>query len=169
MRAAAAAYIRDVDMKSLQANKLKEIGYALVVSGLATLDRQASALGISRSTAWTILNAKHKTSGLSAIVINQMLMAPQLPPLVRAKLFEYIEDKIAGAYGHSPQQVRRFAARLMAERLRYSRKIANERSTAKPHASRFGSFRQESSELRELADSRVALERMRFSALRRSS
>jgi len=59
------------------------------------------------------LNAKHKTSGLSAVVINQMLMAPQLPPLARAKLLEYIEDKIAGVYGHSSQQVRRFAARLM--------------------------------------------------------
>jgi len=61
------------------------------------------------------LNAKHKTSGLSAVVINQMLMAPQLPPLARAKLLEYIEDKIAGVYCHSSQQVHRFAARLMTE------------------------------------------------------
>jgi len=45
-------------------------------------------------------------------------MAPHPPPLVRAKFFEYIEDKLAGACGHSPQQVRRFATRLMAERLR---------------------------------------------------
>lgn len=106
-----------VSRKSLQAQKIKEVGQALVVSGFACLDQQANALGISRSTAWTILNAKHKSSGLSAPVINQMLAAPQLPPLVRAKLFEYIEDKIAGAYGHSPRQVRRFAVRLMADPL----------------------------------------------------
>jgi hypothetical protein len=162
-------------MKSLQADKIKEIGQALVLSGLVTLDQQANALGISRSTAWTILNAKHKTSGLSAIVINQILMAPQLPPLVRAKLFDYIEDKIAGAYGHSPQQVRRFAARLMAERLRYSHShtIVKERCTAQPHTSRFRLFgqdgSQDGSELRARTDSRVALQRMRFLALRRSS
>jgi hypothetical protein len=86
---------------------MKEIGPALVMSGWVGLNEQANALNIPRSTAWTILNGKHKTSGLSALVINQMLAAPQLPPLVRAKLFEYIEDKISGAYGHSPQQVRR--------------------------------------------------------------
>src|SRR5215475_3414217 len=108
-----AAYVRNIDMKALQADKIREVGHALVVSGFTCLDQQANALGISRSTAWTILNAKHKTSGLSAVVINQMLMAPQLPPLARAKLLEYIEDKIAGVYGHSSQQVRRFAARLM--------------------------------------------------------
>jgi hypothetical protein len=165
----AGAFVRDADMKSLQADKIKEIGQALVLSGLVTLDQQANALGISRSTAWTILNAKHKTSGLSAIVINQILMAPQLPPLVRAKLFDYIEDKIAGVYGHSPQQVRRFATRLMAERLRYSHKVLKDRSTAQPHTPRFGSFGQESSELRERTDSHVALERMRYPTLRRSS
>jgi hypothetical protein len=114
----AAARVRGVDKKSLQADKLKEIGQALVASGLIGLDQQANALGISRSTAWTVLRATHKTSGLSAVVINQMLIAPRLPPLVRAKLFEYIEQKLAGAYGHSPQQVRRFAARLMADPLR---------------------------------------------------
>jgi hypothetical protein len=107
-------HLREVDRRALQTKKIKEIGYALVASGLVFLDQQANALGISRSTAWTILRATHKTSGLTAIVINQMLMAPQLPPFVRAKLFEYIEGKIAGAYGHSPQQVRRFAARLIA-------------------------------------------------------
>jgi hypothetical protein len=118
----AVAYITEVDKKSLQANKIKEIGQALVVSGFACLDQQANALGVSRSTAWAILNFKHKTSGLTAVVINQMLMAEQLPPLVRAKLFEYIEDKIAGTYGHSPEQARRFASRLAAAGLRSNSK-----------------------------------------------
>src|SRR5258708_35171910 len=84
---------RHVDVKSLQSNKTKEIGQALIACGLVALDAQAGALGLSRSTAWTILGGKHKASGLSATVINQMLTAPQLPPLVRARLFEYIEAK----------------------------------------------------------------------------
>jgi hypothetical protein len=126
-RADMAAERKPVDMKSLQSDKIKEIGEALIASSLATLDRQATALGLSRSTTWTVLNARHKASGLSATVINQMLSAPRLPSLVRAKLFDYVEEKMAGSYGHSPLQVRRFAARLTAERLRYGRKIADER------------------------------------------
>jgi hypothetical protein len=63
-------------MNSFQSNKFKEIGEALIVSGLVTIDQQAEALGLSRSTAWTILRGKHKRSGLSASVINQMLIAP---------------------------------------------------------------------------------------------
>jgi hypothetical protein len=98
----AAARIRGVDKKSLQADKLKEIGQTLAVLGLIGLDQQASALGISRSTTWTVLRAKHKTSGLSAVVINQMLIAPRLPPLVRAKLFEYIETEAGRSLRSQP-------------------------------------------------------------------
>jgi hypothetical protein len=111
-----AVHVKHIDMKSLQSDKIKELGDALIASGLASLDQQAEALGLSRSTAWTVLNARHKASGLSASVVNQMLMATQLPPLVRAKLFEYIEEKIARTFGHSALQVRRFVARLVAER-----------------------------------------------------
>src|SRR2546421_8963647 len=119
---------RHVDVKSLQSNKIKEIGQALSACGLVALDAQARALGISRSTAWTIVGGHHKASGLSATVINQMLSAPQLPPVVRAILFEYIEEKIAGSYGHSSKLVRQFATRLHAERLRHARKICSESS-----------------------------------------
>ena len=164
-----AAYVRDIDMKTLQADKIREVGLALVVSGFTCLDQQANALGISRSTAWTILNAKHKTSGLSAMVINQMLMASQLPPLARAKLLEYIEDKIAGVYCHSPQQVRRFAARLMTEGFRSRSKTANGRSTAMLQPSRFTSFGAESAILRERGEAHVAPQPMRRYAPRRSS
>ena len=65
------------------------------------LDDQANALGLSRSTTWTILKGRHKASGLSADIINRMLAAPRLPPLVRAKVLEYVEEKTAGRYGHS--------------------------------------------------------------------
>ena len=41
-----------------------------------------------------------------------MLRSPQLRPLVRATILAYIDDKIAGYYGHSEKQLRRFAARL---------------------------------------------------------
>jgi hypothetical protein len=154
-----AADLKPVDTKTLQSDKIKEIGEALIASGLVVLDQQATALGLSRSTAWTVLNARHKASGLSAVVINQMLMAPQLPPLVRAKLFEYIEEKIAGSFGHSPLQVRRFAARLAAERLRYGRKIASERSIAKNP--RFVALSQKRPALAELPDTKIGLRRSR--------
>jgi len=107
---------RHVDMKKCQSEKIRDISEALVVSGLVTLDQQAPALGLSRSTAWTVLRGKHKASGLSASVISQMLNAPRLPLLVRGKIFEYIEEKIAGSYGHCPKQVRRFLSRLAAKR-----------------------------------------------------
>jgi oligoribonuclease (3'-5' exoribonuclease) len=73
------------------------------------------ALGLPRSTTWTLLVSNHKASGLSATVINRMLAAAQLPPLVRARIFEYVDEKTAGLYGHSKIQLRRFAARLAPE------------------------------------------------------
>src|SRR5262245_56918845 len=77
-------------------------------------------------------------------------MAPQLPPLARAKLLEYIDDKIAGVYCHNPQQARRFAARLMTEGFRSHSKTANGRSTDMLlQPSRFTSFGPESAVLRE--------------------
>jgi hypothetical protein len=164
-----AAHLSNVDKKLLQSDKIRQIGEALMRSGLVTLDQQADALGLSRSTAWTILNPKYKGSGLSAIVINQMLIAPRLPPLVRAQLFEYIEEKIAGSYGHGPQQVRRFAARLTAERLRYGREIAKERYAAKPEDSEVRSSGQTSRDLLELPKVRFGLRPVRQYALRRPS
>jgi hypothetical protein len=98
--------------KARQTSRIKELGDALVSSGLCTLDEQAKALGLSRSTTWTVLRANHKASGLSATVINQMLAAPPLPALVRARILAYIDEKNTGSYGHSKVQLRRFAARL---------------------------------------------------------
>jgi hypothetical protein len=70
-----------VEMKARQAAKIRELGYALVDSGFMTLDEQSKALGLARSTTWTILRASHKGSGLSAAIIKRMLLSPQLPPL----------------------------------------------------------------------------------------
>src|SRR6187455_236842 len=80
------------DLKARQSAKIKQLGDALVEAGHHALDEQARVLGLSRSTTWTILKANHKSSGLSAAIINRMLATPQLPPRVRLKIFEYIEE-----------------------------------------------------------------------------
>ena len=104
------------DPKARQSQKIRQLGEALMVDGYHALDEQARVLGLSRSTTWTILKANHKNSGLSAAIINRMLAAPTLPPRVRLKIFEYIEEKRAGLYGDDPNRVRRFAARISAQR-----------------------------------------------------
>jgi hypothetical protein len=104
-------------MKARQSYKIRELAEALKSAGFVTLDEQAKALGLSRSTAWTIRKASHKASGLSASIINRMLAAPELPPLVRTKILEYVEEKAAGLYGGSRHQRRKFAARLSIEKL----------------------------------------------------
>jgi hypothetical protein len=101
-----------VGMKARQSSKIQEIGDALLTAGFLGLDGQANALGLARSTAWTVLKGNHKCSGLSAPIINRMLAAPRLPPLVREKIVEYIQEKAAGLYGHNKVQLRKFATRL---------------------------------------------------------
>jgi len=98
--------------KARQLDKIRQLGEALVGIGHLHLDEQASVLGLSRSTTWTILHPKHKSYGLSAAVIRQMLAQPRLPPPLRTKITEYIDEKCAGLYGHKPIQVRRFVAAL---------------------------------------------------------
>jgi len=72
---------------------LINIANALIASGYTSLDQQAKALGLSRSTAWTIVHAKHKVDRLSAKVIERMLKNPRLPPLVRATLQQYLAER----------------------------------------------------------------------------
>ena len=98
--------------RARQFSKIRELVEAVKSAGLLTLEEQAKALGLSRSTAWTIRKASHKASGLSASIINRMLAAPELPPLARTKILEYVEEKAAGLYGGSRSQRRKFAARL---------------------------------------------------------
>jgi len=95
-----------------QAAKIRELGQSLIDAGFVTLDQQSEALGLARSTTWTIVRASHKHSGLSAAVINRMLSSPQLPPLARRNILEYATDKLAGVYGGSRKQRRGFFARL---------------------------------------------------------
>ena len=100
------------ELKARQAARIKEIGEALVAEGICALDQQAEALGLSRSTTWTIVKGNHKNSGLSAAIIARMLTAPQLPPRVRLKIFQYANEKRAGHFGDSKLRLRQFQARL---------------------------------------------------------
>jgi len=102
------------ELKARQSARIKEIGEALVAEGICALDHQAEALGLSRSTTWTIVKGSHKNSGLSAAIIERMLAAPQLPPRVRLKIFQYANEKRAGHFGDSKLRLRQFQARLSA-------------------------------------------------------
>src|ERR1700731_669208 len=100
------------DLKARQSSKIREIGNALITAGIISLDAQAKALGLPRSTAWTILSAEHKGTGISARIICRMLNSEPLPPLVRAKIIEYANEKAAGIYGGTEMQHRRFTTKL---------------------------------------------------------
>jgi hypothetical protein len=104
--------------KELQLAKIAELGETLIATGYLRLDKQATVLGLSRSTTWTITRAQHKNTGLSAAVIKRMLAQPQLPALLRVKIAEYIDQKSAGVYGHNPAQMRRFVAHIRSSRPR---------------------------------------------------
>jgi hypothetical protein len=99
-------------MRARQTEKIREIRSALIAAGCRGLGAQAAALGLARSTAWTVLKGNHKGSGLSATVINRMLLSPQLPEGVRRVLEQYIELKCSGAFGHDCTKLRAFRARL---------------------------------------------------------
>jgi hypothetical protein len=100
------------DVKTRQASKIREIGEALITAGFVSLDAQAKVFELPRSTAWTILSTKHKGTGISAGTICRMLSSKRLPPLVRAKIMEYAEERAAGVYGGTKMQNRRFASKL---------------------------------------------------------
>ena len=92
--------------------KIEEIGRTLAECGFVQLEEQADALGLSRSTAWTVIRATHKTSGLCASTINRMLASDHLPLRVRLKLLEYIAVKMSGAYGDRDQRLKAFASKI---------------------------------------------------------
>ena len=100
--------------RELESLKIRELREALVTAGYRHLTAQARALGLSRSTTWSILHANHK-NGVSGAVIKRMLDQPELPSLVRAEILEYVDEKSAGTYRHSEPQLRRFAASLTRE------------------------------------------------------
>ena len=102
------------NIKVKQCSKIRELRQTLVEAGYLTLDQQTESLGLGRSTAWAILQANHKASGLSATIIKRILNSQQLPRPARKIILEYVQEKLAGAYGHNQPQLRRFRERLGA-------------------------------------------------------
>ena len=72
---------------------LQHISEALIASGYTKLDAQAKALGLHRSTAWTIIKTKHKLDRLSTKTIKRILANPELPPSVRSVIQDYLAER----------------------------------------------------------------------------
>ena len=86
---------------------LGSISEALIASGYTSLDEQAEALGLHRSTTWTIVKKKHKLGRLSAKTINRILTNPQAPASVRAAVQQYVGLTSKRKLGRSPARQER--------------------------------------------------------------
>ena len=75
---------------------LQQIREALVQSGYTKLDQQAKALGVHRSTAWTIVKTRHKLGRLSAKTTQRILANPDTPPSVRSVIQKYLAERSLG-------------------------------------------------------------------------
>src|SRR3569832_1412268 len=75
-------------------NARATITEALIESGYRSLDAQARALGLSRSTAWTVIKHKHKLGRLHMNTAMKMLAHPALPVRVRAAVEAYVSSRI---------------------------------------------------------------------------
>jgi hypothetical protein len=73
--------------------KIQNIADALIAEGYLSLDAQAKALGVCRSTAWTIVKTKHKLDRLSFKTTNSMLTNQELPPSVRSVVQKYMAER----------------------------------------------------------------------------
>ena len=81
------------DARRNYAVRLQHISEALIASGYTRLDQQAKALGVNRSTAWTIVNTKHKLDRLSTKTTKRILANPALPPSVRFVMQRYLAER----------------------------------------------------------------------------
>jgi hypothetical protein len=78
--------VRDLTARK---TKIRDIIEALISSGCTSLDHQAKALGLHRSTAWTIIRSRHKLGRLSSKTIERIITNPETPPLVLTAIQEY--------------------------------------------------------------------------------
>ena len=78
------------DRRNARHNALAGISQALIQSGYKSLDAQARALGLSRSTAWTVIKHHHKLGRLHSTTTAKMLANPALPDQVRAAVEAYL-------------------------------------------------------------------------------
>jgi hypothetical protein len=77
---------------------VQAIAEALVAEGYTSLDKQAKALGLGRSTAWTIIKKKHKLGRLNAKTTHSILANPDTPASVRAVIQQYVAKDLVIEY-----------------------------------------------------------------------
>jgi hypothetical protein len=116
--------------KARQASKVAEIRAALIAGGFDTTAKQASVLGLGRSTAWAFLNRDEQT-GATAKVIKRILSSPNLPIAVRRKVEEYVKEKSSGLYGHDDRQSEAFRDKLRTPQQRRRLRHLPESSAAR--------------------------------------
>jgi hypothetical protein len=83
--------------------ELQHISEALIASGYTKLDAQAKALGLHRSTAWTIVKTKHKLDRLSTKTTKRILANPELPLSVRSVVQTYLAERFDAAAKQTKQ------------------------------------------------------------------
>jgi hypothetical protein len=106
--------VRVADLKSRQAHKITAIRESLIFSGHDTFGKQVLVLGLSRSTAWHLLNGHYKGSGLSAGIVKRILSSSTLPSPTREVIQEYVQEKLGGIYGHNRARLKAFRKRMDA-------------------------------------------------------
>ncbi len=102
-------------MKARQTRKIEQLREVFLTNGRLRVREQAKLLGLSPSTAHAVLQRNYKNSGLSAAIIKRMLACPNLPESARTIILEYRDEKIAGLYGHTRSQRRRFMTAFATE------------------------------------------------------
>ena len=65
-----------------------------MAAGYISLDEQAKALGLNRSTVWTIVKSKHKLGRLNAKTTQTILANPDTPASVRAVIQQYLAQDL---------------------------------------------------------------------------
>src|SRR5262245_1722490 len=71
--------------------KIRRFADALIKGGYLSLDKQAKALGLRRSTAWTIMKKTHKLGMLNNKTIRCILANPDTPVSVRVVIQAALE------------------------------------------------------------------------------
>jgi hypothetical protein len=92
-------------MKDARHNTLTAIAEALVKAGYTSLDAQAKALGLPRSTAWTVVACKHKLGRLSMNTTRRMLANHALPTEVRTVVEAYLGALHSKAVGRKSRRL----------------------------------------------------------------
>src|SRR5689334_12674294 len=68
----------------------RPVAEALIAPGYTSLDEQAKALGLNRSTTWTIVKNKHKLGYLNSKTTQRILANPTTPQSVRSIIQQYL-------------------------------------------------------------------------------